>query len=230
MTPFSTSDLFIERFVDQVTSHEARIKTGTVLAIPDSVLQIEDNSDSTKVLTFSVGGITAATTRTITVPDYDLTLGSGVGGLKTVVDTGGAFATPIVLTAADSGKHYLLDDAAGLDFTLPAIVTANVGMQFIFYLQTEPTSNSYRWTAQAADLLIGQVVIYDKDVAEGSTEALLQIMRPDGSDDLITTITGTDDTQGSLVGGWLEFTAITATRWFVRGSLIGDGALATIFS
>jgi hypothetical protein len=219
MTPFSTSDLFIERFVDQVTSHEARIKTGTVLAIPDSVLQIEDNSDSTKVLTFSVGGITAATTRTITVPDYDLTLGSGVGGLKTVVDTGGAFATPIVLTAADSGKHYLLDDAAGLDFTLPAIVTANVGMQFIFYLQTEPTSNSYRWTAQAADLLIGQVVIYDKDVAEGSTEALLQIMRPDGSDDLITTITGTDDTQGSLVGGWL-----------VRGSLIGDGALATIFS
>jgi hypothetical protein len=55
-------------------------------------------------------------------------------------------------------------------------------------------------------------------------------MRPDVSDDLIMTITGTDDTQGSLVGGWVEFTAITATRWFVRGSLIGDGALATNFS
>jgi hypothetical protein len=230
MTAFSSSELFVERFVDQVSSHEARIKTGTVLAIPDSVLQIEDNTDNTKVAVFSAGGITAATTRTFTFPDYDLNLGSGVGSLKTVVDTGGAFATPIVLTAADSGKHYLLDDAAGLDFTLPAVSATNVGMQFIFYLQTEPTSNSYRWTAQAADLLIGAVVIYDKDVAEGSTEALLQIMRPDGSDDLITTITGTDDTQGSLVGGWLEFTAITATRWFVRGSLIGDGALATMFS
>jgi hypothetical protein len=230
MTEFASAELFVERFVDQVSSHEARIKTGTVLAIPDSVLQIEDNSDSTKVLTFSVSGITAATTRTITVPDYDLTLGSGVGGLKTVVDTAGAFATPIVLTAADSGKEYLLDDAAGLDFTLPAVSATNVGMHYRFYLQTEPTSNSYRWTAQAADLLIGHVVIFDKDVAEGSTEALLQVMRPDGTDDLIMTITGTDDTQGSLVGGWVEFTAITATRWFVRGSLIGDGALATNFS
>jgi hypothetical protein len=230
MTPFSTTELFVERFVDQVTSHEARIKTGTVLAIPDSVLQIEDNSDSTKVVTFSVGGLTAATTRTVTFPDYDLTLGSNVGSLRTVVDTAGAFATPIVLTAADSGKQYLLDDAAGLDFTLPAITTANTGMHYTFYLQTEPTSNSYRWTAQTADLLMGHVIIYDKDVTEASTEALLQIMRPDVSDDLIMTITGTDDTQGSLVGGWVEFTAITATRWFVRGSLIGDGALATMFS
>jgi hypothetical protein len=192
--------------------------------------RIIDYTDNTKALAFDVSGITTATERTITVPDYNLTLGSGVGGLKTVVDTAGAFATPIVLTAADSGKEYLLDDAAGLDFTLPAVSATNVGMHYRFYLQTEPTSNSYRWTAQAADLLIGHVVIFDKDVAEGSTEALLQVMRPDGTDDLIMTITGTDDTQGSLVGGWVEFTAITATRWFVRGSLIGDGALATNFS
>jgi hypothetical protein len=226
MTEFASAELFVERFVDQVSSHEARIKTGTVLAIPDSVLQIEGSADSTKVVVFDVDtNVTAATTRTITLPDADMTLGR-----KTIVDTAGAFATPIVLTAADSGKGYLLDDAAGLDFTLPAITASNIGMQFTFYLQTEPTSNSYRWTAGAADLLLGHVVIFDKDVAEGSTEALLQIMRPDVSDDLIMTITGTDDTQGSLVGGWVEFTAITATRWFVRGSLIGDGALATNFS
>jgi hypothetical protein len=149
---------------------------------------------------------------------------------QVVVDTGGAFATPVVLTAAHSGNTYLLDDAAGLDFTLPAIDAGNIGTTYRFVLVTEPTSNSYRFTAQAADLLIGHVVIYDKDVAEGSTEALLQVMRPDVSDDLIITITGTDDTQGSLVGGWLELQAVTAARWFVRGSLIGDGSLATIFS
>jgi hypothetical protein len=148
-----------------------------------------------------------------------------------VVDTGGAFATPIVLTAADSGKTYLLDDAAGLDFTLPAISTSNIGMTFRFVLVTEVTSNSYRITSgEATDLMVGSVVMYDKDVAEGSTEALLQIFRPDVSDDDAITIAGADDTTGCLVGGWLELQAISATRWFVRGVLIGDGALATIFA
>jgi hypothetical protein len=223
--------LFIEGFVDQVTSHEARIKTGTVLAIPDSVLQIEDNTDNTKVVTFSVGGLTAATTRTVTFPDVDINLGTSAGKLNTIVDTGGAFATPIVLTAADSGKTYLLDDAAGLDFTLPAIAAGNVGMTFRFVLVTEVTSNSYRITSgEATDLMVGHVLIFDKDVAEGSTEALLQIMRPDVSDDDAITIAGADDTTGALVGGWLELEAVSATRWFVTGSLIGDGALATIFA
>jgi hypothetical protein len=147
-----------------------------------------------------------------------------------VVDTGGAYATPIVLTAANSGSVYLLDDAAGLDFTLPAITASNIGMRFGFRLIVEATSNAYRISALAADLLIGHVHIYDKDVAEGSTEALLQIFRPDVSDDLVLTIAAADDTTGVLVGGWLEFEAVTAARWFVRGSLIGDGALATIFS
>jgi hypothetical protein len=170
-----------------------------------------------------------AKTSADTYANRDL-LSNAVGGLATVVDTAGAFATPIVLTEADSGKIYLLDDAAGLDFTLPAIGAANIGMRFDFKLQTEVTSNSYRWTAQAADLLLGRIIIFDKDVAEGSTEALLQVMRPDGSDDLICTIAGADDTQGSLVGGSVSFLALTATRWWVEGILIGDGALATNFS
>lgn len=151
-------------------------------------------------------------------------------GRKVIVDTGGAYATPIVLTAANSGNVYLLDDAAGLQFTLPAITDGVVGMTFGFRLVTEVTSNAYVITAGAADLLTGMVVMYDKDIAEGGTEALQQLFRPDGSDDLIITIAGTDDTTGSLVGGWLELEAISATRWFVRGELVGDGSLATIFS
>ncbi len=177
---------------------------------------IVDPTDKTKRLGFDVSGLATGTTQT--------------SGRVSVIDTGGAFATPIVLTAADSGKVYLLDDAAGLDFTLPAVTASNLGMRFTFFLVTEVTSNSYRFTAQSGDLLVGHVITVDKDQVEGSTEALQQLNRPDGSDDLILTITGSDDTQGSLVGGWLEFTAVTATRWFVRGSLIGDGALAQIFS
>ena len=150
---------------------------------------------------------------------------------RQVTDTGGVFATPIVLTAAQSGRTILLDDAAGLDFTLPSLASAaDIGTHFLFLLTVEPTSNSYRFTAASGDVLSGHIIIYDKDLAEGSTEALQQIFQANGSSHLVVTITGTDDTQGSLIGGWLEFTAISATGWFVRGSLIGDGALATPFS
>lgn len=149
---------------------------------------------------------------------------------RQVTDTGGAFATPIVLTSAQSGRVILLDDAAGLDFTLPALAAADIGTNFTFFLTTEVTSNSYRITAAAGDLLNGHIIMYDKDLAEGSTEAIQQIFQANGSSHLVITIAGADDTTGSLIGGWLELTAISATGWFVRGSLIGDGALATPFS
>lgn len=230
MTQYASSHKFVEDFVDQVTSHEARIRTGKTLAIPDSVLQIEDDADATKVIAFSAGGLTTGTTCTVSVPDASAVNFSGAGALRTIVDTGGAFASPIVLTAADSGKTYLLDDAAGLDFTLPAVAAATLGMTFRFYVQTTLTSNSYRFTAASGDLLMGHVLIIDKDAATGDTNALFSVFRPDQSDDLILTIGGSADTSGRLTGGWVEFEAITATRWFVRGILIGDGSLVTVFS
>lgn len=149
---------------------------------------------------------------------------------RQVTDTGGVFATPVVLTSAQSGRVLLLDDAAGLDFTLPALAAADIGTHFLFLLTVEVTSNSYRITAQTGDLLNGHVIMYDKDLAEGSTEAIQQIHQANGSSHLVFTIAGADDTQGSLIGGWVEYTAISATGWFVRGSLIGDGALVTPFS
>lgn len=173
---------------------------------------------------------------TVTFPYGGLEVEDGDGTalpvhLRRVVSNAAAvFATPTVLTEGDSGTIQLCDKAAGIDFTLPAITADNVGMEFEFKIVVEPTSNSYRWTAGAADLLLGAIVIHDKDQVEGSTEALMQINRPDGSDDLICTITGSDDTQGSLVGGEVTFTAISATRWWVSGRLVGDGNLATNFS
>ncbi len=220
---------WLQDFVTEVSSNEMRANTGTVWEFPDNVLQISDGADTTKVAVFDASGITAGQTRTVTLPDADVTFG-GAGARRTVVDTGGAFATPVVLTAADSGKTILLDDVAGLDFTLPAITAANTGIFYRFYVQTTLTSNSYRFTAQAADLLMGHVVIYDKDAATGDTNALFSVFRPDQSDDLVLTIGGSADTSGRLTGGWLEFESITATRWYVRGSLIGDGSLVTVFS
>lgn len=214
-------DVFARRLGNTLTYEFA--PAGAALALDDDSFFLEDPSDNTKRVRIDAGNVTTATTRVITVPDRDVDL-----ALRTVTDTGGAYATPIVLTAADSGKSYLLDDAAGLDFTLPAI--GSLGMNFRFYVVTTLTSNNYRFTAASGDLLMGHVVIYDKDAATGDTNALFSVFRPDQSDDLILTIGGSADTSGRLTGGWLEFESITTTRWFVRGSLIGDGSLVTVFS
>ncbi len=222
--------LAAQRFYEQEASHTLRAKTGTLHAYPDTVFQIEDDADATKILKFSVGGIATATTRTITVPDADISL-SGVGGLRTVVSNSTAvYATPVVLTQADAGKIQLCNVATGIDFTLPAVTSSNIGMTFEFFITVEVTSNTYRWTAQSGDLLFGHVWLTDKDAATGDANALIGQFRPNGSSHLVLTITGSDDTQGSLVGGSLKFTAITATGWFVQGDLIGDGSLATVFS
>jgi hypothetical protein len=191
----------------------------------DSVFGIVDNSDTTKRVAFDASGLTTATTRTLTVPDQDMNLGTGVGALKSVVDTGGAFATPIVLTAADSGKIYLLDDAAGLDFTLPSLTSSNLGIQYTFFLITTNTSNSYRLTAQTGDIINGHVLISDFDAAYTAPQILAAEA---GGSTLVATIGPA--AKGGTAGGWLDITAVTATGWFMRGNLLGDGTIATIFS
>lgn len=145
---------------------------------------------------------------------------------RQVTDTGGAFATPIVLTTAQSGRVIKLDDAAGLDFTLPAIGASDVGTWFRFVCTVSATSNSYRFTAQAADLLKGGVWMVDFDDAYTAPQGVF--LEPDGSDDLIMTMNGS--TTGGKAGTDIEFLAVSATEWFVSGTVVGDGVLATPFS
>lgn len=214
----ASEDQVVRALKMRATNQSAvEVEGGYTLEVQADRFFIVDPTDKTKRLSFDASGITTAT--------------DVVANRRTVVDTGGAFATPVVLTAADSGKIYLLDDAAGLDFTLPVISSSNLGMTFEFRLITEVTSNSYRFTAgEATDLFIGHIVIIDKDVAEDAATALFAVYRPDVSDDDALTISGSADTSGALVGGWLKFEAVTATRWFVSGSLIGDGDFVTVFS
>jgi hypothetical protein len=44
----------------------------------DNVFRIQDNVDTTKQIAFEASGISTGTTRTITVPDNDITLGGNV--------------------------------------------------------------------------------------------------------------------------------------------------------
>lgn len=142
---------------------------------------------------------------------------------RDVVDTSGVYATPVVLTEAQAGARILVDDAAGLDFTLPAVAAAQVGTYYEFLVSVTVSSNNFRVTAAAGDLLRGGISIQDFDTAN-----TIAYFAPDEVDDLVMTCNG--GTKGGKKGSWVCFTAITATGWMVHGSLYGDGALATPFS
>lgn len=125
------------------------------------------------------------------------------------------------MTSAMSGSVMLLDGAA-TDYALPAIGAGDIGMYFDFVSTIIATDQTI--TAQAADLLTGSVTIVAADDAAG-TDAFA----PDVSDDLVITLNGT--TKGGVaVGSWLRLTAISATRWFVEGILVGSGTVETPFS
>jgi hypothetical protein len=171
---------------------------------------------------YTLGAVTLASP-TLTSPTFS---GAMLGGKRTVVDTGGAFATPIVLTAANSGSIYLLDDAAGLDFTLPAITASDTGIEYTFFVTVTNTSNSYRITAATGDLYRGCVWVVDTNAVYTAPQGWAD--NPDESNDVIIDLTS--DASGGMLGGWLTLTAIHATGWFVRGVLQADGTIVTIFS
>jgi hypothetical protein len=150
----------------------------------------------------------------------------GVNWKQNIIDTGGVFATPVVLTEAQSGNTILVDDAAGLDFTLPAIAAAQVGTFYRFLVTTTITSNSFRVTAATGDLLRGGVWMVDFDDVYTAPQGVF--LEPDESNDLIFSCNGT--TTGGKKGTVVEFIAIHATGWFVTGTVVGDGVLATPFS
>lgn len=143
---------------------------------------------------------------------------------QNIINTGGAYATPIALTAAQSGSVILVNDAAGLDFTLPALAATDVGVWYRFVVTTTITSNNFRVTAASGDFLNGSVWIADFDTANTGA-----YFTANGSSHLACTMNGS--TKGGKKGTTVEFTAFDAAGWYVTGiQVFGDGVLATPFS
>ena len=66
----------------------------------DSVIRIVDDADGTKKIAFEVSGLTTGTTRTITVPDANLTL---VGTATTQTLTNKTLTSPVISTISNTG-------------------------------------------------------------------------------------------------------------------------------
>jgi hypothetical protein len=142
-----------------------------------------------------------------------------------VPTTSQVFATPVVLTTAQSGSKILINAAAGVDVTLPAIATADIGTTFEFFITTSVTSNSFRITAQAGDLMAGSIYLSNDTAAYTAPQGV--VVKP-ATSFLVMTMNGT--TTGGKIGTRVRLIATGANQWFIEGVANGSGVLATPFS
>lgn len=136
-------------------SHELKLK--------DNKFSIVDNSDQTKKLQFQVSGITAATTRTITVPDASFTMVAAAGaGTKQIKST----------------VEFDLDNGAGttIDFVLmrPAAALTITAARIVYSDATSGTVAA--GTAQIGTTVGGTEIVaataYANTKAVGTTTAM----------------------------------------------------------
>ena len=112
---------------------------------------------------------------------------------------------------ADAGKTIVLNNAGGLDLTLPP--AAGTGNVYKVFVGTAITSGDYKVkVANASDTFIGAVHMMDAD-DDSQTSVTAK-----GTDDTVTLNGGT--TGGGLLGDALTFTDIKANLYVVEGNLI----------
>ena len=139
-------------------------------------------------------------------------------------------ANTTITVASHAGKVLLCNDADGV-FTLPSIVVTeptdkgdpsqlcNLGAQFTFVVVTAATDMDIY--TDGTDKFVGAV--YTGIDSEETGETFLAA----AANDVITLNGGTT---GGIAGSWVEVTAIASAKYFVRGSLIGSGTIATPFA
>ena len=135
--------------------------------------------------------------------------------------------------ASHAGRVLLTNDADG-KFTLPSItsgsssavagtndynVLSNLGTTYLFWVETLATDMDIK--TDGTDKFYGAV--YTGIDSEETGETFVAAATND-----VMTFNGT--TTGGIVGSWIECTAIASAKYFVRGSLIGSGTIATPFA
>lgn len=102
--------------VDISTTETKKITVAELLNPLDSLFRIAGSSDSTKLVAFEVDGLTTGTTRTITVPDANLTL---VGTTTTQTLTNKTLTSPQINFGSDARGDLMVRDSGGTTTRLP---------------------------------------------------------------------------------------------------------------
>ena len=127
-------------------------------------------------------------------------------------------ATYTVL-ASDSGSTYTFNKADGIVVTLP---TAAKGLSYRFIVATTFSSAGQINTAAADELYVGGAMLVDPATATDMNYFTADVSNDDTID------LGAIE-QGWLAGGVIHLSGLSATRWHVEATLIGDATLATPF-
>ena len=141
--------------------------------------------------------------------DTTLTVATHAGRIITTNDADGKFTLPSITSGSSS------DVAGANDYN----VASNLGCTYLFWVQTAATDMDIK--TDGTDKFFG--AIYTGIDSEATGETFLS-----ATDNDVMTLNGT--TTGGIVGSWVEFTAISSAAYFVRGSLIGSGTIATPFA
>lgn len=119
-----------------------------------------------------------------------------------------------VLTAADSGKTFALNRAAGIAVTLPVPAT---GMWFRFVIGTTFTGAASIKSVAGAHVMVGHAVMgNDSD----NTVVMWQALSANTFDTI--DMFGTSNSTGGIQGQTVEIMAISTTLWHVK--IAGDAA------
>jgi len=196
-----------------------------VTVVAQTALLIEDNAmsgnnaftgNNTHTGTETFSNAAGVTTDTLT----PATSGAGTSILR---PAGVLTTTPIAAAALKSGGVYGLSKADGLAITLPALSTTTLGTNFRFHIITSCTSVGYVFSpGEAGDVMVGGLYC---TIAAGSGAANdSEFNIADGTEN---TLTLGATTACGLAGGYVDFTAISATQWAVSGTVLGSGILAS---
>ena len=126
-------------------------------------------------------------------------------------------ATLTITTADYNGQTVNLTRAAGITVTLPAATGSNATYSFVVSTTVTSNSNIIK-VANATDVLNGTLNV------SGATGTVF------GTVPASDTITMNGTTTGGVAGSYVEIIDVAAGVFFVRGSLVGSGTVATPFS
>ena len=127
---------YLDGVTSSIQTQLNSISAGAVSTVQDDVFAIQDDGDNTKQITFQASGITSGATRTITMPDSNVTLGTpndntvslaklagGTDGNLITYDTSG---DPAHVATGNSGQ-ILTSNGAGAAPTFQAATGATNG-------------------------------------------------------------------------------------------------------
>jgi hypothetical protein len=138
---------------------------------------------------------------------------------KRMVVADAAYASPVQLTADQSGALCVFDETAGSIFLLPG---AAAGLYYDFVVAVASSSNGHRVTCAAADFMLGSILMDDGDTGLTTSAAAA-----DGATHLAIFLDAA--ATGRLAGGFFRLTAISASQWVIQGHLLHTGNVGTPF-